>query len=186
MAKRGALGIAATGVALDAPAAPTRRRRDHSATITFWLFVAPMVIGLGLFTFLPIVWGFLISLSQARNTISLGDWVGFQNYAAILGDAEFRESMVTIILFTLFIVPLTFVVSLALAMMVNGVGRGTGFFRTVFFIPTAVSYVVASLIWRMGIFNGLPSGFANWLLYTLARARAALRAWSTPARFLRR
>src|SRR5215218_1254134 len=85
--------------------------------------------------------------------------------------------MVTIILFTLFIVPLTFVVSLALAMMVNGVGRGTGFFRTVFFIPTAVSYVVASLIWRMGIFNGLPSGFANWLLYTLGEQPGLPFGW---------
>ena len=170
MAKQGVAGIAVTSDALPAPTATSRRRRDHSATITFWLFVAPMLIGLGVFTFLPIVWGFLLSLSQARSTINLGDWVGFQNYIDILRAAEFRDSMVTIILFTLCIVPLTFVVSLALAMMVNGVGRGTGFFRTVFFIPTAVSYVVASLIWRMGIFNGLPSGFANWLLYTLGEA----------------
>src|SRR5688500_12541304 len=109
MSELGVAGAAVAGAALDAPAAPTRRRRDHSATITFWLFVAPMVIGLGLFTFLPIVWGFLLSLSQARNTISLGEWVGFQNYAAILRDGEFRDSMATIILFTLFIVPLTFV-----------------------------------------------------------------------------
>ena len=70
MAKQGAVGIAVTSGALAAPSTPTRRRRDHSATITFWLFVAPMVIGLGVFTFLPIVWGFLLSLSQARNTIS--------------------------------------------------------------------------------------------------------------------
>src|SRR5215217_7827595 len=167
MAKQATAGIAVTSDGLAAQSIPTRRRRDHSATITFWLFVAPMILGLGLFTFLPIVWGFLLSLSQARNTVNLGNWVGLQNYVDILRDAEFRDSMVTIILFTLFIVPLTFVVSLALAMMVNGVGRGTGFFRTVFFIPTAVSYVVASLIWRMGIFNGLPSGFANWMIYTL-------------------
>jgi multiple sugar transport system permease protein len=167
MSEIGAAGATVAGAAPTLQITPTRRRRDHSATITFWLFVAPMILGLGLFTFLPIVWGFLLSLSQARNTVNLGNWVGLQNYVDILRDAEFRDSMVTIILFTLFIVPLTFVVSLALAMMVNGVGRGTGFFRTVFFIPTAVSYVVASLIWRMGIFNGLPSGFANWLLYTL-------------------
>ena len=88
MAKQGVAGIAATGDALTAPIAPTRRRRDHSATITFWLFVAPMLIGLGVFTFLPIGWGFLLSLSQARSTINLGEWVGFQNYADILGDAR--------------------------------------------------------------------------------------------------
>ncbi|MCD6056871.1 MAG: sugar transporter permease, partial [Thermomicrobiales bacterium] len=124
MAKQGVAGIAVTSDALPAPTATSRRRRDHSATITFWLFVAPMLIGLGIFTFLPIAWGFLLSLSRARSTITLGDWVGFQNYLDILRAAEFRDSMVTIILFTLFIVPLTFVVSLALAMMVNGVGRG--------------------------------------------------------------
>jgi multiple sugar transport system permease protein len=76
MAKQGVAGIAVTSDALTAPIAPFRRRRDHSATITFWLFVAPMLIGLGVFTFLPIGWGFLLSLSQARNTITLGEWVG--------------------------------------------------------------------------------------------------------------
>ncbi len=88
MAKQAA-GVAVTSGALTAPLAPSRRRRDHSGTVTFWLFVAPMLIGLGVFTFLPIVWGLLISLSQARNTISLGIWVGFQNYAAILGMRNF-------------------------------------------------------------------------------------------------
>ena len=39
------------------------------------------------------------------------------------------------------------------------------FFRTVFFIPTAISYVIASLVWRMGIFNGLLYGVANMVLY---------------------
>src|SRR5688500_10124572 len=101
MAKQGVAGVVGTGDVLTAPVAPSRRRRDHSGTMTFWLFVAPMLIGLGVFTFLPIVWGFLLSLSRARSSIDLGDWVGFQNYIDILRDAEFRDSMVTIILFTL-------------------------------------------------------------------------------------
>src|SRR5918994_4868140 len=101
MAKQGTAGVAVATAPLTAPTIPTRRRRDHSATITFWLFVAPMVIGLGVFTFLPIVWGFLLSLTRARNTISLGDWVGLQNYVAILRGAEFRDCIVTIIVFAL-------------------------------------------------------------------------------------
>ena len=46
----------------------------------------------------------------------------------------------------------------------NRAGRGTAFFRTVFFIPSAVSYVVASLIWRVSLFNGTAFGFANHLI----------------------
>ena len=38
------------------------------------------------------------------------------------------------------------------------------FFRSVFFLPTACSYVVASLIWKMSIFSGVRFGLANTVL----------------------
>jgi multiple sugar transport system permease protein len=157
----GAGGMAAP----PAVARPGRRRRDREATIAFWVLVSPLLLGLIVFTFVPIGWGFLISLSQARGTIGLGEWVGIDNYSTMLRDPEFREALVTILLFTAFIVPLTFAVSLGLAMLVNGIGWGRSFFRTAFFIPTAISYVIASLVWKMSIFNGVPSGAANLLIY---------------------
>jgi multiple sugar transport system permease protein len=153
--------------ATPAIAAPRRSRLNQEATLAFWVFMAPMLLGLFVFTFLPIGWGFLISLSRARNTISIGHFVGIQNYVDMLRDSEFRRSLLTILVFTAFIVPLTYAVSLGLALLVNGVTWGRGFFRSVFFIPTAVSYVIASLIWRMSIFNGVPSGVANIVLYDI-------------------
>ncbi len=146
---------------------PFWRQTKWEARFAFALFVAPMVIGLTIFTFIPIVWGFLLSFSEARNTLSLGEFVGFQNYIDMMSDREFRKSLVTIVIFTAFIVPLTYGLSLLLAMLVNTAGFGRPFFRTVFFIPTAISYVIASLVWRMGIFSGVPSGVANMLLYSL-------------------
>ncbi len=146
--------------------APTRRRSpgERSATLAFWAFVAPSLIGLTVFTLVPIVWGFLLSLSHAQNTIHVGHFIGLRNYTDLLTDEEFLLSLRTILIFAVFIVPLTFVVSLGLALLVNRAGRGTGFFRTVFFIPSAVSYVVASLIWRVSLFNGTAFGFANHLI----------------------
>jgi multiple sugar transport system permease protein len=61
-------------------------------------------------------------------------------------------------------VPLTFILSLALALLVNQVKIARAFFRSVFFLPTACSYVVASLIWRLSIFNGVRFGLANTIL----------------------
>ncbi|MGN6485375.1 MAG: carbohydrate ABC transporter permease, partial [Thermomicrobiales bacterium] len=87
------------------------------------------------------------------------------NYRDVLSDPQFIRSLRTILIFAVFIVPLTFFFSLFLAMLVNSVGFGKAFFRSVFFIPTAISYVVASVIWKMGIFSGVPSGFANMVLY---------------------
>ena len=146
------------------PATQKKSRADKSATFAFWAFVTPSLLGLTVFTLVPIVWGFLLSLSHAQNTIHPGHFIGLRNYADLLTDEAFLKSLVTIFVFALFIVPLTFAVSLGLALLVNKIGWGRSFFRTVFFIPSAVSYVVASLIWRVSLFNGLPFGFANHLL----------------------
>ncbi len=155
---------------------PWWRQTKWDATIAFLVFVAPMLIGLTIFTFIPIVWGTLISFSEARNTLSFGDWIGFGNYSAMLSNPEFRQSLRTILIFAAFIVPLTFFFSLFLAMLVNSVTVGKSFFRSVFFIPTAISYVIASIVWKMGIFNGGAFGFANMIWYWLDE-NAPVVAW---------
>ena len=144
---------------------PWWRRTKWESTIAFLVFVAPMLIGLAVFTFWPIIWGLLISFSEARNTLSIGNWIGWDNYRAVLSDPQFRRSLRTIIVFAIFIVPLTFFLALFIALLVNSVKFGQGIFRSIFFIPTAISYVIASVIWKMGIFSGVPSGFANMLIY---------------------
>ena len=60
--------------------------------------------------------------------------------------------------------PTTFALSLGLALLVNRPRFAQAFFRSVFFLPTACSYVVASLIWKMSIFSGVRFGLANTVL----------------------
>ena len=144
-----------------APPKARRKRRDWRAIGAFAVLTGPMVLGLGLFKYVAIGWSFLLSFNDARGTISLGHWTGLTNYVFLLEDDAFRTSLTTIALFTVFIVPITFVASLALAVLINSIRRGRAFFRTVFLVPAAVSYVVAALVWKMALFNGLPSGVAN-------------------------
>ncbi|MGW8765188.1 carbohydrate ABC transporter permease [Streptomyces sp. NPDC055815] len=140
---------------------PPRRKADRSAVLAFLVLTAPMLLGLALFKYIAIGWSFVLSLGEARGTLDPTRWVGLDNYATLLADPGFRSSLVTIVLFTLFIVPVTFAASLALAVLVNRIRRGRAFFRTAFLLPAAVSYVAAALVWRMSLFNGLPSGIAN-------------------------
>lgn len=137
---------------------------ERRNALYFWAFVGPLALGLLIFVYVPIVWGFIISFSEARNTVTPKEFVGLANYIFMLKDPNFIKSLVTFIIFALFIVPTTFFASLGLALLVNNVTKGQSFFRSVFFLPTACSYVVASMTWRMSIFNGLPFGFANIVL----------------------
>ncbi|KUN05191.1 sugar ABC transporter permease [Streptomyces yokosukanensis] len=130
----------------------------------FWVFVGPFALGLALFTYVPLVWSVGLSFFDARNTVTPTHFVGLDNYTAMLKDDAFVDSLKTFLVFTAFIVPATYAFSLSLALMVNRVRRARAFFRSVFFLPAACSYVVAALVWKMSIFNGVRFGLANTLL----------------------
>ena len=154
-------------VASQTAAPPRGARKNLQTALSFWGMVGPLALGLVIFTYLPIIWGFLLSIYDSRGTVKLTKFVGLANYQAMLSSPEFLQSLVTVVQFAIFIVPTTYAVSLFLAVLVQNAPFAKGFFRSVFFIPTAISYVIASMIWRMSIFNGVPSGLMNQIIYVL-------------------
>ena len=145
----------------------TPRRRllgTQDRNLWFWVFVGPFFLGLLVFVYVPILWSIGLSFFTARNTVTPTEFVGLGNYADMLSDPAFRSSMLTFIVFAAFIVPTTFALSLGLALLVHRARWFQPFFRSVFFLPTACSYVVASLVWKMSIFSGVRFGLANTVL----------------------
>jgi hypothetical protein len=106
----------------------------------------------------PDLWSIYLSFFEAYNTVTPSKFVGAGNYLDMLRDSAFRSSLWTFIVFAPFIVPTTFALSLLTAFLVARTKVMQTFFRSVFFLPTACSYVVAALIWKMSIFAGVPSG----------------------------
>jgi multiple sugar transport system permease protein len=137
------------------------KQRDARA---FWLFVGPFLIGLAIFAYLPIGWSAYLSFFDARNTVSPTTFVGLDNYVAMLGNEAFLSSLGTFSVFAVLIVPVTFVLSLVLALAVNRLEFARAFFRSVFFLPFACSYVVASLVWKTSLFPGVRYGLVNSVL----------------------
>ena len=148
------------------PTLGRRLRGRNDATLWFWVFVGPFFAGLLFFIYIPIGWSIYLSFFEARNTVSPTPeaFVGLRNYTDMLADPNFVDSLRTFGVFAAFIVPVTFALSLATAVLVSRTAVAQAFFRSVFFLPTACSYVVASLIWKMSIFSGVPSGLANSVL----------------------
>src|SRR2546429_2814928 len=83
------------------------RRQSFRMTLTFWSFVGPLILGLLVFFFIPIIWSIILSFADARATITPSNWVGFDNYRAMLSDPEFIKSLATFTIFAFLIVPLT-------------------------------------------------------------------------------
>jgi multiple sugar transport system permease protein len=141
-----------------------RLRGPQNRNLWFWAFVGPFLVGLIVFVVVPIGWSVYLSFFDAHNTVTPSRFVGLTNYSDLFRDSAFTSSLITFVVFAAFIVPATFAISLLLAVLVNRARWGRAFFRSVYFLPVACSYVVAALVWKLSIFSGVRFGLVNSVL----------------------
>lgn len=134
-----------------------------------YCMLAPDVVGLAIFFFVPILMALYLSFHQ-WDVLEPMKFIGLDNYKTMMGDTQWWQSVGTTLLYTVVSVPLIFCVSLLMAVFVHAVPGRTGkIFRTLFFVPYAISTVVASLIWRFIL--DPQRGFANELLQMVGISR---------------
>jgi len=128
-------------------------RAPRAETRAAWLFLAPALGLIGIFFFLPVGSGLLLSLTDF-DVYSIGApettrFVGLDNYAAIVTDAAFRGALRNTLYYVLVGGPFSVLASLASALLLNGrIVRWRGLFRTVFFTPVVTTLVAVAIVWR--------------------------------------
>lgn len=127
---------------------PRRSKLRLRNTVIGWSFILPNFLGFALITLIPVVQLFFISLTD-QNIFGKGDFVGIANFQKLMGDPLFQRSFVNTLYFAVLHVPLTIVVSLGLALLLNSKLRGVAFFRTAAFFPYITSIVAVGLVWNL-------------------------------------
>ena len=107
---------------------------------------SPWTITLLLFWAFPVVYSLVIGFTDYRLLIEGYHWVGWENYRDLFRDPAFLASLENTFIFVLGTIPITTVLALAMALLVNRQFRGRAFFRSVFFLPSITSLVVIALI----------------------------------------
>ena len=168
-----ALPGAAMRVVLNAVELPMRGlQRMLGVPRIGWVFVAPNLAILGLFTFLPIVINFYYAFTGGAQLYpSQRPFTGMENLEILFECGNFLDpsscrkdlfwrALYNTAWFALFQVALMVLFSLVTALVLNRKIFGRGFFRGVFFYPVLLSPVVVALIWkwvlqREGVLNAL-------------------------------
>lgn len=132
-----------------------------SEVISGYLFILPSLVIFITFMIIPIFMGLYISLTDYDGFKTM-NFVGLQNYAAMFKDSYFLVSFKNNIVYTLFTVPGTLILSLLLAVAVNKGIRGSSVFKTVFFFPYITSMVAVGIIWTL-LFNPTVGPINNFL-----------------------
>jgi multiple sugar transport system permease protein len=146
---------------LDAPAVrttPERRRRDDRTVAL--LFISPVLLGFAVFYLYPTVRGLWWSFTD-YSLLGEARFVGLDNYAEVLGDGEFWNSMRVTLYYVVFNVVSQTLLALLLAALMHRLTRSV-VLRTTLLIPWLVPNVTVGLIWLWLLDTNL--GFVNHLI----------------------
>jgi ABC-type sugar transport systems, permease components len=119
------------------------------------LFVLPGILGFLVYNVAPTLFGLYISFTKYEG---FGNpvWSGLRNYIYLVHDQAFWHSLVVTLLLAVFIVPLSLIVPMILALLLNEKLPLQGLLRVVFFLPSAVPWVATALLFQdMFLSNGL-------------------------------
>ena len=131
------------------------KKRRESGLLTASPFLLPSLIGLLIFSFLPLVISGLISLTDWNGLDKLtganffGEhFIGLQNYKTILTTPEFWRTLGNTAEYIVLYIPLMLISSLLVAYLLSRPHKCIGVFRVLYYIPVLTSWVAASLIWK--------------------------------------
>jgi len=126
------------------------KRRKLKETIAGLIFTGPMLIGVLLFTVIPVImlftlsftdWSFVTGYSKLR-------FIGFDNFAKLFSSHEFGQSLLHN-LFLLLAVPLGLGISLLLAVIISDRIYASSWFKVIFFMPQISSVVAVAIVWQV-------------------------------------
>lgn len=135
-----------------------RMRREWSA----YLFLAPGMIIFSVFTVFALIFAFYLTFHEWNALQPYKPYVGLSNYKAMIHDQDFRRSIVNTVYYTGGSVPLTMIVGLSVALLLNQAIRMRGLFRTLYYLPAVTPLVAASILWKW-LYNG-DYGLLNFYL----------------------
>lgn len=149
--------------------------KDVKRNLVAYSFIAPNFIGFLVFTLGPIIFAFALAFTSwdGNNPI---EFVGIQNFIDMVDDTRFKAAFVNTIVYSVASVPLTLVVSLMLAIVLNNKIKGKSIFRAIGFFPYVASMVAVTAVWNMIFSPG--AGIVNVMLNTLGVPVDQLPRWA--------
>ena len=130
-------------------------------SVSGWLFVLPMTVGICVFTLVPIVQSFYYSFFN-YDVVSVFDFVGFGNYIKVFTESEMSKVVTNTLFFAAVNIPVVMCGSYLLALFLNVNVKGIKVFRVLYYLPCVMPAIVGGSVWSYlmrdnpetpGIFN---------------------------------
>jgi len=159
--------------------AKKRKRRNN---LVAWSFILPNFAGFFIFTLIPVIASFILAFMK-WDAFSAPEFTGLDNFNKMIHDQVFWKSLWNTIYYTVGTVPLTLVLSLGLALLLNKKIRGISTFRAAIFFPYITSLVAVAVVWNM-LFHpelGIINEFLRFIGVDNPPGWTSSSKWAMPA-----
>ncbi|AEH51201.1 carbohydrate ABC transporter permease [Pseudothermotoga thermarum] len=151
-----------------------RLRRELGA----WGFMAPHLFFFIVFTMAPLVFGFIMSFHR-WTLLDEPLFIGWDNFVRVWRDSRFWQAVSNTLIFALISVPLTMLVSLVFALLLNQKWYGKLWLLVAFVSPTFFGSVGILTTWRW-VLSSAPNGLVNYYLSSIGVIKQPV-SWFTTA-----
>lgn len=134
-----------------------------------WVFIAPVMLGIALFTMVPMGESLYFSFFRYYNVITPPQGFGVFNYWLMFHHKDFWQAIRVTFGYTVITIPLYMILSFLLALVLNSKIRGVGVYRVLIYLPVIIPVTVSGILWRN--FTDVDFGLANEILVSLGIGR---------------
>lgn len=148
-------------------------KRGRAEFFWGWLFVLPTMAGLIILNIIPIFQTIYQSFFKIGSFGRGNVFIGTENYERLLADEKVWQALINTLKYAAVEVPLSIVIAIVLAVLLNQKLKGRGVFRAIYFLPMVVAPAAVAMVWRwlynseFGLLNHILGRFGmepvNWI-----------------------
>ena len=133
-----------------------------------YLYLVPVFVLFGIFTFYPLIRTAIMSLSVVNTMGEIVKFAGLKNFQKLFLSDQFWKILQTTLIFAVCLVPLELFIGVLLGLLADNRKKRTSPIRSIFAVPMSISYACGSMIWLMmfnptvGIINSLLGKQISW------------------------
>lgn len=143
--------------------------QERNEFIWGWIFIIPTMLGLIILNIIPIFQTIYKSFFKTGDFGRGNIFVGLENYQKLFGDTQVWQALLNTIKYALMEVPLSIIISLVLAVLLNRKMKGRSVYRTIMFLPMVAAPAAVAMVWRwlfnsdFGLLNHVLGTKINWI-----------------------
>ena len=144
-------------------------KQEKSEFLWGWLFILPSITGLIVLNIIPIFQTIYQSFFKTGDFGKGNIFIGFDNYVKLFHDAQVWQALLNTLKYAIAEVPVSIIIALVLAVLLNQKLKGRTVYRTIFFLPMIAAPAAIAMVWRwlyntqFGLLNNLFGTKLSWI-----------------------